>query len=70
MLPRIWATRGEHFRMLLAHSLFPVVAASPELLTRIDEFLAAEDRDPAMARMLIERRDMVDRALRSRALPR
>ena len=44
-------------------------AASPELLSRVDEFLAAEQREPSMVRVLIERRDIIDRALRSRALP-
>ena len=44
-------------------------AASPELLRRVDEFLAAEPRDPSMVRMLVERRDIVERALLSRELP-
>jgi aminopeptidase N len=69
VLPEIWESRGEHIRRLLADSLFPHAAASPELLQRIDEFLAAEQRDPAMVRVLIERRDTIERALRSRALP-
>jgi aminopeptidase N len=43
--------------------------ASPELVERIDAFLAAEDRDPGLVRVLIEHRDTVERALRSRALP-
>ena len=47
MLPTIWATRGEHFRVLLGQMLFPYPAASPELVERIDAFLAAEERDPA-----------------------
>ena len=41
---------------------------SPELLGRIDAFLAAP-RDPGLARVLTETRDIVARALRSRALP-
>ncbi len=68
VLPEIWEGRGDHIKRLLADSLFPYAAASPELLQRIDEFLAAEQRDPAMVRVLIERRDIVDRALRTRAL--
>lgn len=43
-------------------------AASPELLARIDEFLAAERLDPGLIRVLTERRDIVQRALRSREL--
>jgi aminopeptidase N len=68
-LPEIWATRGDHLRRLLGDGLFPSWAASPELLRRVDDFLAAEPRDPSMVRVLVERRDIVDRALRSRALP-
>ena len=69
VLPEIWETRGDHIRRLLGDGLFPYAAASPELLRRVDEFLAAEPRDPSMVRVLIERRDIVDRALRSRELP-
>jgi aminopeptidase N len=69
VLPTIWATRSAHFRMLLGQMLFPYPAASPELVERIGAFLAAEERDPALARVVIECRDIVERALRSRALP-
>ena len=69
VLPEIWTSRGEHFRGMLAQGLFPSMAASPELLEHIDGFLAAQDRDPGLVRLLIEQRDMVERALRSRALP-
>ena len=51
-------------------SLFPYPAASSELLMHIDEFLSATPRDHALTRVLTERRDTVQRALRSRALPR
>jgi aminopeptidase N len=67
-LPGIWATRGEHIRAVLGRVLFPYPAASPDLLGRIDAFLAAP-RDPGLARVLTETRDIVERALRSRALP-
>jgi aminopeptidase N len=69
VLPEIWETRGDHVKRLLGDGLFPYWAASPELLSRVDEFLAAEQREPSMVRVLIERRDIIDRALRSRALP-
>jgi aminopeptidase N len=69
VLPPIWQTRGDHLKRLLSDGLFPYWAASLDLLSRVDEFLAAEDRDPSMIRVLVERRDVVDRALRSRALP-
>ncbi len=68
VLPAIWETRGDHLKRLLGDGLFPYSAASPELLSRVDEFLAEQDRDPSMVRVLIERRDIIDRALRSRAL--
>jgi aminopeptidase N len=69
ILPAIWSSRGERFRVLSGQALFPYPAASPELVERIDEFLAAEERDPGMVRVLVERRDIVKRALRSRVLP-
>jgi aminopeptidase N len=68
VLPTIWSSRGEHIRVLLAQVLFPYPAASPTLVAQIDAFLAAEDRDPGLVRVLVERRDIVRRALRSRAL--
>jgi aminopeptidase N len=68
VLPDIWANRGEHIRRLIGDGLFPTWAASPELLDRIDAFLAEQQRDPSMVRLLVERRDVVERALRSRAL--
>ena len=69
VLPGIWSSRADHLRILLGQALFPYPAASPELIKEIGEFLAAQDRDPGLARVLIEGRDMVERALRSRALP-
>ncbi len=69
VLPTIWSSRAEHLRILLGHALFPYHAASPELVRQVDAFLAAENPDPGLARLLIEARDMVQRALRSRALP-
>jgi aminopeptidase N len=69
VLPEIWENRGDHIKRLLAEGLFPYWAASPELLRQVDDFLAAKQLDPALVRVLIERRDIVERALRSRALP-
>ena len=47
-LPEIWSTAGRALlRVLLGQLLFPYPAASPELLERIDVFLAAAGRDPA-----------------------
>jgi aminopeptidase N len=69
-LPRLWASRGEHFRVMLAHLLFPSPCASPELVARVDAFLAAGGRDPGLVRVLAEERELMQRALRARALPR
>jgi aminopeptidase N len=68
-LPAIWAARTGWMRVLLPGELFPYSAASPELLQRIAEFLAGPDIDPALARVMIEGRDVAEKALRSRALP-
>ena len=69
-LEKIWATQGGHLRVRLSELLFPYPAASPELLAQIDEFLTAAPRDPGLVRVLTERRDAVQRTLRSRALAR
>ncbi|HEY1616588.1 MAG TPA: ERAP1-like C-terminal domain-containing protein, partial [Streptosporangiaceae bacterium] len=69
VLPGLWASRGEHFRNTLALALFPAVNPGPALLDRVDEFLAAADRGPGLARVLTDRRATVELALRSRDLP-
>ncbi len=69
VLPELWSSRGDHMKRVLGDALFPYFAASPELLRLIDGFLDQPGRDPAMVRLLIERRDAVERALRSRELP-
>jgi|SRR5271165_5747766 len=68
-LPEVWARQDGMLRVLLGKLLFPYSAASPELLERVDAFLAAPGLDPAMARVVIEGRDIVDKVLRSRSLP-
>jgi aminopeptidase N len=71
-LPEVWAVRDEggpvSFRHAFGRLLFPYPLASPELLARIDAFLGATERDHDMARVVTEGRDVVERALRSRAL--
>jgi aminopeptidase N len=72
-LPDVWAARDEggpgSFRLAFGHLLFPYPLASPELLARIDAFLSDGARYPDLARVVTEGRDVVERALRSRALP-
>ena len=68
-LPVIWTNHEDMLRATLGHDLFPYAAAGPELLSRIEEFLAQPDLDPSLGRAVIEGRDVVQKALRSRALP-
>jgi aminopeptidase N len=68
-LPEVWTRHDGLLRFFLAKLVFPYAAASPELLERVDEFLATPDLDPAMARAVIEGRDTVEKALRARTLP-
>jgi aminopeptidase N len=69
---KIWATGSGHLRVLLGDLLVPYPAASAALtglVGQIDDYLAASPRDPGLARVLVERRDTLARALLSRALP-
>jgi aminopeptidase N len=68
-LPAIWDGPADMLRLMLGRLLFPYTAASPELLAAADAFLAEPGHDPSLSRMVIEGRDVVERALRSRALP-
>jgi aminopeptidase N len=68
-LPEIWASRGEQIRFVLGSILFPLYAASPALLARVGEFLAQPDLNPGMVRVLVQGRDVAEKALRARALP-
>ena len=67
-LPRLWDTRSQQSRLALSQLLFPYTVVSAGLLERVDSFLASAECDPGLVRVLIERRDVVERALRSRAL--
>jgi aminopeptidase N len=68
VLPQLWASRSGHLRVWLGEALFPRTAAGAGLLAQIDHFLSGGQRDPSLIRVLTERRDLVERALRSRAL--
>jgi aminopeptidase N len=68
-LPSIWATRADLLGVILGRELFPYTSASPELLGRIGAFLTEPGRDPSLSRVVIEGRGIVEKALRSRALP-
>jgi len=68
-LPPIWASLNDPIKLVFGQTLFPYPAASPQLLRRIDATLAGGDLEPSLARALIEGRDVVEKALRARALP-
>jgi aminopeptidase N len=68
-MPGIWASRGGAAGALLGKALFPYATASPELLRQIDAFMAGSAPTPGLARIVTECRDMVEKALRARALP-
>jgi aminopeptidase N len=67
-LPAIWATHPDLLRVPLGSELFPYASSSPKLLERIDAFLAESDHGPSLDRVVIEGRDIVEKALRSRGL--
>jgi hypothetical protein len=60
-----WSGLGPELLLRLDRSGQRPAAA---LLTMIEPFLTAAPRDPALARMLRDRQDTTQRALRSRAL--
>ena len=68
VVPELWAARPQMLRPMLGRLLFPYPAGSPDALARIDAFLA-QPRDPGLARLVVEIRDIVRRAVRSRSLP-
>jgi hypothetical protein len=56
---------GKVPRLLAPYAaLFPYTAASPELLSQIDEFLADPALEPALARIVTECRNVVEKAWR------
>ncbi len=64
----IWSSHGDHFRVVLSQALFPTTAPPQDLIALIDSFLAVQRRDHGLERVLVEFRDIAERALRSRAL--
>jgi aminopeptidase N len=68
VLEDLWSSHSDHFRVVLAQALFPSTAAPDELIEQIDSFIGAKQRDRGMTRVLVEFRDVAERAIRSRAL--
>jgi aminopeptidase N len=63
----IWATRTAEMAQNIVIGLYPTLLVSPAVVERTDRYLAATDVPPALARLLLEGRDGVNRALRARA---
>ena len=64
---QVWATRTAEMAQQVVVGLYPSLLVSPEVVARTDAYLAAGEVQPALARMLLEARDGVVRALRARA---
>ena len=61
----VWATRTAEMAQQVVVGLYPSLLVSPEIVVRTDAYLAAGEVQPALARMLLEARDGVVRALRA-----
>ena len=66
-LTGLWASRSTEMAQHLVVGLYPTQLVSPAVIERTDAYLAAGDVPPALARLLLEGRDDVARALRARA---
>jgi aminopeptidase N len=62
---RLWSERTSDVAQNLAVGLYPSKLISPDVVARTDAYLAG-DVPPALARLLLEQRDGVARALRAR----
>ena len=63
----IWESRTTEMAQNIVVGLYPTLLVSPAVVSRTDDYLAASDVPPALARLLLEGRDGVVRALRARA---
>ena len=64
---QVWATRTAEMAQQVVVGLYPSLLVSPEVVARTDAYLGAGEVQPALARLLLEARDGVVRALRARA---
>ncbi len=62
----MWESRTAEFAQNVAVGLYPALLVDPSVVERTDAFLASHDVQPALARLLLEGRDGVVRALRAR----
>jgi aminopeptidase N len=65
-----WQTRTNEMASQIAVGLYPTLLASPELVERTERWLAESGAEPALARLVVESRDGVTRALRAQAKDR
>jgi aminopeptidase N len=63
---RVWEQRTAEFAQNVAVGLYPSLLISPRTVERTDAYLAEQSPPPALARLLLESRDAVARALRAR----
>jgi len=63
---RIWAERTVEMAQHIVVGLYPTLLVSPAVVARTDDYLRAHDVPPALARLLLEGRDGINRALRAR----
>jgi aminopeptidase N len=66
VVERVWESRTAEFAQNVAVGLYPALLVDPSVVERTDAFLASHDVQPALARLLLEGRDGVVRALRAR----
>ncbi len=66
----IWKERTSEMATQIVVGLYPTTLASPALLHRTEEWLAAADREPALRRLVLENRDGVARAVAAHDLDR
>jgi aminopeptidase N len=62
----IWAHRTAEMAQNLVVGLYPDLIIRPDIVERTDAYLSGNDVPPALARLLLEGRDNVVRALRAR----
>ena len=65
-LPGVWEKQTMEMAQVITSGMFPVYVPSADLVTRTNEFLAANTM-PTMLRLVSEARDGVERALRAQA---
>ncbi|CAA9323478.1 MAG: Membrane alanine aminopeptidase N [uncultured Frankineae bacterium] len=63
---RVWESRTAEFAQNVAIGLYPALLVSPRVVERTDAYLASHEVQPALARLLLEGRDGIVRALRAR----